>query len=130
MSKIKTVTYWLTTIVIAAAFIITGIGNLVPFQHIAADMAHLGYPPYFQIILGIWKILAAVAILLPKAKRLKEWAYAGIIFDLTGAAFSRYSMGDEAAMVIIPLMIASLASASWMLRPKGRKLQSLTPINK
>jgi hypothetical protein len=108
---------WITTIVLAALNLITGLGNLIPFAHIAQDMAHLGYPPYFMKILGTWKILAAVAILLPRKPRLKDWAYAGIIFDLTGAAASRLAAGDPIINVIAPLMITGLAITSYRLRP-------------
>ena len=115
--------YWMTTVLVAAAFFVTGVGNLVPVAHIARDMSHLGYPPYFLCILGTWKILGAVAIVLPKAPRLKEWAYAGIIFDLTGAVFSRAASGDAVMMVIVPVAIAGVAMISWALRPEKRILK-------
>ena len=114
--------YWASTVVIAIAFFITGIGNLLPFPHIAQDMSQLGYPGYFLKILGTWKILAALAIGFPGLPRLKEWAYAGIIFDLTGAAFSRAASGAGVIMVIVPLGIACLALISWALRPEKRRL--------
>jgi uncharacterized membrane protein YphA (DoxX/SURF4 family) len=115
------ITYWVTTISVAAAFLVTGIGNLVPIAHIAQDMSHLGYPPYFLNILGIWKTLAAIAIVFPGVSRLKEWAYAGMIFDLTGASFSRLASGDGAIMAIVPLSIAGLVIISWILRPEEDK---------
>src|SRR5712664_5025256 len=110
--------YWVTTVFVATAFLVTGIGNLVPIAHIAQDMRHLGYPPYFLNILGAWKILGAVAIVFPRVPRLKEWAYAGMIFDLTGAAISRSASGDNITMVIVPIAIASLVLISWALRPE------------
>lgn len=115
----KKIMYWVTTVLIAAAFFVTGIGNLAPMAHIARDMSHLGYPPYFLPILGTWKILSAVAIVLPKVPRLKEWAYAGMIFDLTGAAFSRAASGDGVMMVFVPVAIAGVVMISWALRPEG-----------
>jgi hypothetical protein len=108
MGNSKKVFYWTITGCIAAAFFITGIGNLIPIEHIAHDMSHLGYPPYFRLILGTWKILAAVAIIWPRTFVLKEWAYAGMIFDLTGAAFSRAVSGDNMVTVAIPILIAIL----------------------
>src|ERR1051325_9276938 len=88
-SRNKQVLYWLATGLVFLAFAIPGLGNLLHAAHIAEDMAHLGYPPYFLTIFGIWKILGALAIVVPRFPRLKEWAYAGMIFDLTGAAASR-----------------------------------------
>ncbi|HWK07033.1 MAG TPA: DoxX family protein [Puia sp.] len=120
--RVRKITYWATTVFVAMAFFVTGVGNLAPIAHIAQDMSHLGYPRYFLNILGTWKILGAVAIVLPGVSRLKEWAYAGMIFDLTGAAFSRSALGDSVIMVIVPIAIASLVVISWALRPEERRL--------
>jgi len=114
--------YWITTTVSAIAFIVPGIGNFIHLPHFATDMAHLGYPAYFLTIFGIWKILGAIVIVAPGLKRLKEWAYAGMIFDLTGAAYSRISLHDEAIMAIVPLIISGIVITSWFLRPESRKL--------
>jgi len=114
--------YWIATVICALAFAVPGVANLLRLPHIAHDMYHLGYPDYFMSILGAWKMLAAVAILAPKFPRLKEWAYAGMIFDLTGAAISRAAGGDGVVTVIIPLAIAAVVVASWALRPPGRTL--------
>ena len=89
----------------------------------------LGYPTYFFAILGVWKILGAIAILGPRFPRLKEWAYAGIFFDLTGAAVSCAAVGQYGAYafhVLAPLIIAVLAMASWALRPPSRMLGVIT----
>lgn len=120
-SRVLHITYWVTTIIMAITFFVTGVGNLVPFKHIAQDMSHLGYPPYFLNILGTWKILAAITIVIPGVSRLKEWAYAGMMFDLTGAAFSRSASGDGVRMVIVPVVIAGLVVISWALRPEENK---------
>jgi uncharacterized membrane protein YphA (DoxX/SURF4 family) len=120
----RVIGYWVATGLAALAFVAPGIGNLVHMPHIAQDMAHLGYPPYFLTILGTWKLLGAVAIVVPRLPRLKEWAYAGMMFDLTGAAVSRAASGDDAAMVIVPLVIGGLVVASWALRPEGRVIGS------
>ena len=85
-------------------------------------MARLGYPPFFLLILGTWKVLGAAAILAPGFARLKEWAYAGMIFDLTGAAATRAFVADGAVAVIEPLAIATVVLASWALRPPTRRL--------
>jgi hypothetical protein len=90
----------------------------------------LGYPLYFFAILGFWKILGAIAILVPRYPRLKEWAYAGIFFDLTGAAASVAAVGGYGAYafhVIAPLVIAGITVASWALRPPSRIIGILFP---
>jgi uncharacterized membrane protein YphA (DoxX/SURF4 family) len=100
------------------------VANLVRVSHIASDMGHLGYPSYFMSILGVWKVLGAAAILVPGFPRLKEWAYAGMMFDLSGAAISRVAVGDGAVKTIIPIIISLVVAASWALRPEGRMMKS------
>jgi hypothetical protein len=119
----RTIMYWITTGFVAIAFLITGIGNLIPIAHIAQDMAHLGYPPYFHTILGTWKILGAIIIVMPRTALVKEWAYAGLMFDLTGAAFSRFALGDGVITIVVPMVIAMVVASSWALRPEERKLK-------
>lgn len=103
-------------------FIVPGVGLLGRVAHFTEDMARLGYPFYFLSFLGVWKILGAVAILVPRFPRVKEWAYAGMTFDLTGAVVSRAVSGDAAFSVVIPLVVAIIVAASWALRPQGRVL--------
>ena len=113
--SVKTI-YRATTALIATAFFVTGIGNIIPFDHIAHDMAHLGYPFYFLKILGAWKILAAITIVLPTMYRAKEWAYAGMMLDLTGASLSRLAVHDGFLLAFIPLGIAVLVTINYRLR--------------
>jgi uncharacterized membrane protein YphA (DoxX/SURF4 family) len=82
----------------------------------------LGYPPYFLVILGIWKLLGAVALLVPRFPRLKEWAYAGVVFNYTGAVASHLAAGfiDAGALVFLTLMMG-ITVASWSLRPPSRR---------
>jgi uncharacterized membrane protein YphA (DoxX/SURF4 family) len=117
--------YWVATALAAVAFAVPGALNLARAPHIAHDMAQLGYPPYFMTILGTWKVLGAAAILLPRSPRLKEWAYAGMLFDLTGAAASRAAVGDPVSLVLVPLAIAGVVALSWALRPEDRRLALL-----
>ena len=114
----RKIVYWVATGVVVIVFLLTGIGNLIPISHIAQDMARLGYPPYFLSILGTWKVLGALTILFSKIPRTKEWAYAGLLFDLTGAAFSRLALRDDVTMVIIPIVIACFVITSWAYRPE------------
>lgn len=122
------IAYWIVTAAAAVAFAIPGAANLIHAPHIAGDMAHLGYPSYFLTVLGTWKLLAAIAILMPRFARLKEWAYAGMIFDLTGAAFSRAAMHDGPIMVAVPLAIGAVVVVSWALRPPSRRLPSTVAV--
>lgn len=121
-NKSGTIFYWTTTIVSAIAFIIPGIGNLIHLPHFVNDMNRLGYPGYFLTIFGIWKILGGIVIVIPGFKRLKEWAYAGMVFDLTGAVYSRISSHDEVIMAVVPMLILCVVITSLLLRPESRKL--------
>ena len=115
----KTIAFWIATGLVCVAFVGSGFANLLHVGHIAEDMAHLGYPAYFSTLLGAWKVLGALAVAAPGLPRLKEWAYAGMIFDLSGAAISRGVSGDGAAGVIPPLIVGAAVVASWSLRPEG-----------
>ena len=122
--KHRTFTFWSATALVCVAFVGSGFANLFHSPHVAADMARLGYPRYFSTILGAWKILGAVAVVVPRLPRLKEWAYAGMIFDLSGAAISRAIAGDGVPGIAPPLFVAALVVASWVLRPADRVLGS------
>ena len=127
----KRIAYWTTTILVA--FFIGG-GGVAQVAHVKATVdgfVHiLGYPAYFVTILGVWKVLGVIAILVPRFPRLKEWAYAGIFFDLTGAAASSAGAGVYGAYgfhLIAPLAIAGLMVVSWALRPESRTIGVLVP---
>lgn len=85
-------------------------------------MRELGYPDYLASILGVWKLLGVVVMLAPGLGLIKEWAYAGFAFDLTGAAASHAFIADPTAKVVTPLIIFTLVAASWWLRPESRRL--------
>jgi uncharacterized membrane protein YphA (DoxX/SURF4 family) len=119
---IKNIAYWITTILGPASFVIGGVLNLSQTEQVLATMHHLGYPAYFASLLGIWKLLGAIAIVVPGLPRLKEWAYAGFFFDLTAAAVSRAAVGDSAGDIVAPLVFLALVLASWALRPPSRTL--------
>jgi len=114
--------YWTTTTLVALAFLTGGAAYLARADEPVRGMAALGYPAYFVTILGAWKLLGGLALLAPRLPRLKEWAYAGIAFDLTGAAFSHAAVGHPAAKAIAPLVILGIAAGSWALRPASRRL--------
>ena len=85
-----------------------------------AILEHLGYPGYFSVILRVWKVLGAVAVLAPRFPRLKEWAYAGMCFNMTGAAASHLAISDPPLTLVAPIILTSLVVASWALRPLAR----------
>jgi uncharacterized membrane protein YphA (DoxX/SURF4 family) len=116
MTKRRAIAFWVVTVPVCLAFVGSGIANLAHVSHVAEDMAHLGYPRYFSDILGAWKLLGALVVAIPGFSRAKEWAYAGMMFDLTGAAISRGVVGDGIKGVVPPLLIAALVAASWALR--------------
>jgi hypothetical protein len=129
--KAKSIAYWITTILVALPI---GSGGLAQIWQYRVNphgvVPVLGYPTYFFAILGFWKALGAIAILWPRFPRLKEWAYAGIFFDLTGAAASVAAVGGYGAYgfhVLAPLILAALTVASWALRPESRRIGVLIP---
>lgn len=127
--RIKMIGYWATTIIIAlelvtggAADLLRGRALLVAGPPVVNALVQLGYPTYLLTILGFWKVLGAVALLAPGFQRLKEWAYAGIVFEMTGAAASWAACGDKGSNLIASCIFALLAIASWALRPQSRTL--------
>jgi uncharacterized membrane protein YphA (DoxX/SURF4 family) len=117
--KPETLAYWVTTSLLAAALLAGGGAQLMAVPQTVAGIQELGYPPYFLKILGTWKVLGAIALLAPRLPRLKEWAYAGVFFDLSGAAASHAFSGD-APGGLTPLMLLLLAAVSWRLRSEER----------
>jgi uncharacterized membrane protein YphA (DoxX/SURF4 family) len=123
--KARAIAFWATTIFGPASFVIGGYLHLTRDPQVMATLTHLGYPAYFATILGVWKLLGALAIVVPGLPRLKEWAYAGFFFDLTGAAVTRAFVGDGAADILAPLVFLALVMASWALRPTSRTVSAL-----
>ena len=125
--KTKTIAYWITTILVAFSMS-GGIFQLARVPGVVDGFVRiLHYPPYFVSILGFWKVTGAIAILIPRFPRLKEWAYAGICFDLTGAAASNFAVGGSAFHILAPLIVLAFAVASWSLRPPSRVIGTLFP---
>jgi len=115
--RARTIAFWVTTIFGPASFVIGGYLHLARDPQVMATLAHLGYPVYFATIMGVWKLLGAITVVVPGVPRLKEWAYAGFFFDLTGAAATRAFVGDGVADILAPLVFLALVLASWALRP-------------
>ena len=127
--NVKSVAYWVATALIAletlaggATDVAHGRTALVSGSLVVDVVTGLGYPVYVLTILGVWKLLGAAALLAPRLPRLKEWAYAGIVFELTGAAASQIARGHSVGDIATPLLLAGLAMISWALRPASRTL--------
>lgn len=115
--------YWATTAFAALALGVTGAADLLRVPAIMESLAHLGYPTYFATILGTWELLGAAAIVTPNVPRVKEWAYAGIFFALTGAALSHAASGDPVGKVLVPLVVLGAVAVSWTLRSRAAVLR-------
>jgi len=125
MVKRNKIIYWVATLWLALGMVSTGLLQL--FREKAGSggidtVTHLGFPVYLLTLLGIWKMLGVVAILSPKFPLLKEWAYAGFFFVMTGAVFSHAVMGDEAKEFFGPVLLLILIGLSWHFRPADRKI--------
>jgi uncharacterized membrane protein YphA (DoxX/SURF4 family) len=128
----KKIIYWIATIWLALGMLATGILQLLKMPAEGAlappgvyGITHLGYPVYLLTILGFWKILGVVAILIPNFPLVKEWAYAGFFFLMSGAIFSHIAVGDPVSEIIPSLLLLVLTVVSWYLRPASRKIASV-----
>ena len=125
MTKKNKIIYWISTIWLALGMLSTGVVQLLKPEEEIAKITHLGYPVYFLTILGIWKILGVAAVLIPKFPILKEWAYAGFFFAMSGAAISHIALGDSVSEIFPSLLLLSLTVVSWYFRPADRKIVSV-----
>jgi hypothetical protein len=124
MKKRDKIIYWVATIWLALGMVSTGVIQLSKMKEEVDKITELGYPLYFLTILGIWKILGVVAVLIPKFPLLKEWAYAGFFFAMSGAVFSHLAIGSVAKDFFGPMLLLVLTVVSWYFRPADRKLIS------
>lgn len=118
----RNVAYWIPTVLLAAGYVMGGYYDIAQPPMVADAAKHLGYPLFFFTILGVWKLLGAVVIVAPGLPRLKEWAYAGFVINLTGAAATHLHVGDPVSEVTAPAIMLALALSSWALRPPSRRL--------
>jgi len=126
MEKRNKIIYWIATSLLALGMFASGLQQVLHTQTIMELMIPLGYPSYFFYIIGVWKILAVIAILVPGFKLLKEWAYAGLFFVMTGALLSHLAIGDFAAKSIMgPIFQTVFIILSWHFRPADRKIVSV-----
>jgi len=122
MPKRNKIIYWVATIFLSFGMLAGGIQQMLQIGGYNEIVTRLGYPLYMLSILGVWKILGVTAILLPKFPLLKEWAYAGFFFAMTGAAISHIVMKEPFVEVIPSLTLLTVIIVSWYFRPKDRKV--------
>jgi hypothetical protein len=121
VNKAKRIGYWVTTGLLV--FCMTGgIFELLRLRPTIEGIMRLGYPAYIIPALGLGKVLAILALLWPGLPRLKEWAYAGIFFNMMGAMVSHVARNDGAWIIVVTITIAGITLASWALRPQSRRL--------
>jgi len=132
MTKRNKTIYWISTIWLALGMLATGTLQLFKAKAEGAvappgvyGITHLGYPVYFLTILGVWKILGVVALLIPEFPLLKEWAYAGFFFAMSGAVLSHIASGDSMTQNVPALLLLILTVISWYFRPADRKIISV-----
>ncbi len=118
----RTIAYWSSTALLAVGLLGSGTMKLTADPKLLEGITHLGYPPYLLTILGLWMVAGAVVLLAPGLPRLKEWAYAGVMFQMTGAFASHMFAGDAIGPSSPTLVLAALAVASYLLRPASRTL--------
>jgi uncharacterized membrane protein YphA (DoxX/SURF4 family) len=124
MTKRNKIIYWIATLWLALGMTSTGIVQFIKMKEEVDLFNRLGYPLYFLTILGIWKVLGVIAVLIPKFPLLKEWAYAGFFFAMSGAVFSHLASGSGAMDYFGPVLLLVLTVTSWYFRPEDRKVIS------
>ena len=122
MSKTNKIIYWIATIFLAVGMLAGGLQQLFQVGGYVAIITHLGYPKYFMSIIGAWKILGVITILVPGVRILKEWAYAGFFFVMSGAVISHLAMGETIKEIYPSLTLLIMTVISWYFRPADRKI--------
>ncbi|MGG5207697.1 DoxX family protein [Chryseobacterium sp. MIQD13] len=120
--KRNKIIYWIFTLWMALGMISTAIVQLMKNKDELANFTNLGYPAYLMTIIGVWKILGVIAVLIPRFPLLKEWAYAGFFFVMSGALISHIIIGDTAGNTLPALLLLVLVIISWYFRPADRKI--------
>jgi DoxX-like family len=125
-SRLRRTTYWIATIGLAWELGFGGLSDVMRFQYVRIIVTHLGYPLYVLAIIGVWKLLATIALLVPRFPLLKEWAYAGSFFVFSGAVASHIAAGDGFGHWIGPGIGAAVTAVSWALRPPSRRISGVS----
>jgi hypothetical protein len=121
-TKSSKIAYWIATGLLAFGMLSGGIAQLLHLKWNTDGIIHLGYPVYVLNILGTWKVLGVLVLLIPGFTLLKEWAYSGFFFLMTGAIISHLVSGDGFTNVIAQIIFVLLIILSWYLRPANRRV--------
>lgn len=128
MTKTRKIIYWVSTLWLALGMLSTGIVQLIGMEDETALFASLGYPAYLLILLGAWKILGVIALLVPGYPLVKEWAYAGFFFAMSGAGFSHIAAGTVNE-IFGSMLLLVLTIVSWYYRPADRKVTTIPQVS-
>lgn len=130
MKKRDKIIYWIATIWLSLGMGSTGFVQLIRMdEEVALIVQGLRYPLYILALLGVWKLLGVVAVLIPKYPVLKEWAYAGFFFTMTGAIYSHLAAGSTMGEIFPPILLLILTVVSYYFRPADRKIISVNHTN-
>jgi uncharacterized membrane protein YphA (DoxX/SURF4 family) len=121
-SKRNRIIYWIATLWLALGMVSTAIVQLMKMEKETDMFTRLGFPLYLLTIIGVWKLLGVITVLIPKFPLVKEWAYAGFFFVMSGAVISHLAVGDAAKELFGPILLIVLTIVSWYFRPADRKL--------
>jgi len=122
MTKRNKIIYWVATLWLSLGMVSSAIVQIMHVDEEVDMFSRLGYPLYFMTLLGMWKLLGVVAVLVPRFPLVKEWAYAGFFFAMSGAVISHLATGDEAIEFFGPVLLLVLTAVSWYFRPESRKI--------
>ncbi|MCB9230163.1 MAG: DoxX family protein [Bacteroidia bacterium] len=122
MSKRNKIIYWVATVWLALGMTSTGLVQILRVEEEVQNFTNLGFPFYLMTLIGVWKILGVVAVLVPKFPLIKEWAYAGFFFAMSGAFISHLAVADPINEALPPVLLLVLTVVSWYFRPENRKL--------
>jgi hypothetical protein len=129
MNKRNNIIYWIATVWMSLGMVSSAVVQLAQMEEEVNMFKELGYPVYLMTILGVWKILGVITALIPKLPLLKEWAYAGFFFVLSGAMISHIVMGDSMGEIFPAFFTLVLTAVSWYFRPADRKTAPVKQVN-
>lgn len=124
--KRNSIIYWIAALWLSLGMIATGLVQLMHVEEEINMMTRLGYPAHLLTIIGVWKFLGVIVVLIPRFPLLKEWAYAGFFFVMSGAVISHLAVADPVTELVGPLLLIALTATSWYFRPQSRTVKSLT----
>lgn len=123
--KTTRILYWTITGLFALLLLMSGVTEAMQVKEGQEIMVHLGYPVHIMIVIGIGKVLAGIALLQPWYKTIKEWAYAGVTFNLIGAFVARFYAGDSTALILSPLIFLAVMFLSYFLWKRLEKYKTV-----